>query len=280
MVTVGLIAPGSMGAAVGACAVAGGTRVVWASHGRSRVTAHRAAAAGLEDVGDLPSLCDAADLVLSICPPHAAVATAEQVAATGFDGVYVDANAIAPATAHAIAGIVGTSARFVDGGIIGAPPSPTGSTRLYLAGDDAPLVAELFSAGPLEVVEMGGAPPAASALKVAFAAWTKGSSALLLAVRAYAAAEHLEEDLLGEWGRSLPELPERTATTAAWVGPRAWRWTGEMDEIAGAFAAAGLPEGFHRSAAEVCRRLEGRKDQPGTTVDEVVTDLLGRPRDG
>jgi 3-hydroxyisobutyrate dehydrogenase-like beta-hydroxyacid dehydrogenase len=277
VVTVGLVSPGSMGAAVGACAVAGGTRVLWASEGRSGTSRSRAAEAGLEDAGDLRSLCGTADVLLSICPPHAAVTTAEQVAATGFAGVYVDANAVAPATARAIAELVGPTSRFVDGGIIGSPPTPSNSTRLYLAGSDAALVADLFAAGPLEAIVMAGDPPAASALKVAFAAWTKGSSALLLAVRAYAAAEHMEDDLLQEWSRSLPDLPERTTTTAAWVGPRAWRWAGEMDEIAGAFAAAGLPDGFHRGAAEVCRRLDERKDRPGTTIDEVVSDLLGRP---
>lgn len=275
MVTLGLISPGSMGAAVGACAAAGGARVLWASEGRGDATQRRAADAGLEDAGDLRSMCDAAEIVLSVCPPHAAVTTAEQVAATGFDGIYVDANAIAPATARAIADLLGAGARFVDGGIIGAPPTPNNSTRLYLAGADAPTVAGLFDAGPLEAIVMTSDPPAASALKVAFAAWTKGSSALLLAVRAYAAAEHMESDLLEEWSRSLPDLPERTTTTAAWVGPRAWRWAGEMDEIAGAFAAVGLPDGFHRGAAEVCRRLDGRKDQAGTTVDAVVGDLLG-----
>jgi hypothetical protein len=278
MVTVGLVSPGSMGAAVGASAVAGGTTVMWASEGRSDASRRRAPAAGLEDAGDLRSLCEEADVLLSVCPPHAAIATAERVAATGFDGVYVDANAVAPETARAIAGLVGTS--YVDGGIIGAPPTPTNSTRLYLAGDAAPMVADLFSAGPLEAIVMTGGAPAASALKVAFAAWTKGSSALLLAVRAYAAAEHMEDDLLEEWSRSLPDLPERTSTTAAWVAQRAWRWAGEMDEIAGAFASAGLPDGFHRGAAEVCRRLDRRKDQPGTTVEQVVSDLLDGRRGG
>lgn len=275
MVTMGLISPGSMGAAVAASATAAGTEVLWASEGRSVASMERATEAGLRDAGNLQTLCDSVDVLLSICPPHAAAANAAAVAACGFEGVYVDANAISPATARSIEETVGPAATFVDGGVIGAPPNPSNQTRLYLAGEQAPMLAGLLTAGTLEVIVMAGPPPAASALKVAFAAWTKGSSALLLAVRAYAAAESLDEELLLEWSRSLPDLPERTETTAGWVGPRAWRWAGEMDEIAGAFEAAGLPGGFHVAAADICGRLDGLKDQPGTSIDQVISDLLG-----
>ncbi len=158
MVTMGLVSPGSMGAGVGASAVAGGTRVLWASSGRSDASRRRAVEAGLEDAGDLRSLCEETEILLSVCPPHAAVNTAEEVAAAGFEGVYVDANAVAPATARTIAERLGPRARFVDGGIIGAPPTPTNATRLYLAGDAAPMVAGLFEAGSLEAIVMAGDP--------------------------------------------------------------------------------------------------------------------------
>jgi 3-hydroxyisobutyrate dehydrogenase-like beta-hydroxyacid dehydrogenase len=272
--TVGLLSPGAMGAAVGACVVAAGARVVWASVGRSQATQDRAHRAGLDDVGDLRRLCAEADVLLSICPPHAALSTARDVAANGFDGVYVDANAIAPSTAREVARVVEPAASFVDGGLIGPPPRSAGTTRLYLAGGGAAGVAQLF-APPLETVVLGTGAPAASALKVAFAAWTKGTSALLLAVRAYAASQGVEDDLVAEWWRSLPDLPARTERTATEIAPKAWRWVGEMEEIAEAFEAAALPGDLHRGAAAVYRRLSGWKDRPDATVEDVIADLLG-----
>ena len=40
-------------------------------------------------------LAERCDTIVSVCPPGDAVAVAEQVAATGFDGLYLDANAVA-----------------------------------------------------------------------------------------------------------------------------------------------------------------------------------------
>lgn len=261
--TIGLVAPGEMGAAVAAAVTAADARVVWASHGRSEDTRRRAAGAGLEDVGDLADLVAASDVLLSICPPHAAAEVAEEVAAHGFRGCYLDANAVAPDTARTIdATVARGGAAFVDGGIVGGPPRAAGTTRLYLAGDDARDVAALFGGGPLEAVVLAGDVPSASALKMAFAGWTKGSAALLLAVRALAAAEGVEDDLLAEWSRSLPDLTGRSDRAAASGARKGWRWIGEMDEIAASMEAAGLPGAFHAAAAEVYRRLAPLRDAP------------------
>lgn len=277
MNTIGLVAPGVMGAEVGRCLTAAGVEVRWASAGRGAATRCRADAAGLRDVGDLAALCAEVDVLLSICPPHAAQDTAEAVMATGFRGIYVDANAVAPATSRRIAQRVEPAARFVDGGLIGPPPRSAGTTRLYLAGEHADTVARSFTGTDLEAVVLDGEVPAASALKVAYAAWTKGSSALLLAVRAYAAAEGVERELVGEWDRSQPDLPERTELLATQVSPKAWRWIAEMEEIAAAFDAVGLPPGFHRGAAAIYTALAQRKDATDTTLAEALADLVARP---
>ena len=89
-----------------------------------------------------------------------------------------------------------------------------------------------------------------------------------------ASAEGVADHLLAEWGLSLPGTGERLAGTASEVTPKAWRWTGEMDEIAATFAAAGLPDGFHKAAGEVYRRLGSFKDSPDTTVEEMLAALL------
>jgi 3-hydroxyisobutyrate dehydrogenase-like beta-hydroxyacid dehydrogenase len=223
-----------MGAAVGA-AVDG--EVIWASEGRSDAT--RARAAGFRDVGTLGALVEEADVILSICPPHAAVDVA--TAGAGFGGIYVDANAISPQRAREVAAV---QPRFVDGGIVGGPPTEPGTT-LYLSGREAAAVAALFSGSLLETRIVSNA----SAVKMAYAAWSKGTTAMLLAIRDVARANGIED----EWRLAAPELAAQLPRAEAAKAKKGWRWIGEMEEIADTFAAAGQPEGFHRAAAEVYR---------------------------
>jgi 3-hydroxyisobutyrate dehydrogenase-like beta-hydroxyacid dehydrogenase len=243
---VGLLHPGEMGAAVGGVLRERGIEVLWASAGRSAATAERARAAGLEDAGDVAELCRRCEILLSICPPHAAVEVAQ--AASGFAGIYVDANAIAPATARSIEEL---QPRFVDGGIVGPPPTRAGTARLYLSGGEAAQIAELFGGTTVDVRVIAGS---ASALKAAYAGWTKGSGALLLTVRELARAEGVEDALLEEWRLSIPELEERLAGAERSARQKGWRWIGEMQEIARSMDAHDLPTGFHEAAAEVFRR--------------------------
>jgi 3-hydroxyisobutyrate dehydrogenase-like beta-hydroxyacid dehydrogenase len=252
--TVGLLHPGEMGAAVGQCLAAAGHRVLWVPEGRSPASAARAAAAGLTAAsGGLSELVRAADVIVSVCPPHAALDVARAVA--GFDGVYVDANAISPTTAGEIAQIVEAGgASYVDGGIIGTPPVAPGFIRLYLSGARAGDVRRLFAGSEVDARVIGGSLTAASAVKMAYASWTKGSAALLLTARALARASGVEEALLAEWDISQPGLAERSARAARSAAAKGWRWVAEMEEIAATMAAAGLPDGFHQAAAEVYRR--------------------------
>jgi len=278
--TIGVLHPGEMGSAVAAVAAAGGARLVWAAEGRTGATRRRAEAAGLEDVTTLPALLRASDVVLSVCPPHAAVDVARAVAGHRFGGIYVDANAIAPATARDIGRLVERAGgAFVDGGIVGPPPQRAGTTRLYLAGGAAPRVAAPFAGTVLEAVVLDGPPGAASALKMAYAAWTKGSAALLIAIRALAAAEGVDAALVREWQRSQPDVPERSEAAVRANARKAWRFVGEMEEIAAAFAAAGLPDGFHRAAADVYQRLAAYKDAATPpALAEVAEALPARTR--
>lgn len=247
MAIVGILHPGAMGSAVGAALRAHRHEALWASEGRSPATAARAQAAGMHDAGTVAELLARAEVVLSICPPHAALETA--ALAAGYAGVYVDANAVSPATARAAEEVVG--ARFVDGGIIGPPPSQPGATRLYLSGEEAASVAPLFSDGPLEAIVLDGGVGAASALKMSYAAWTKGTAALLVAIRATAREHGVDDALLHEWALSQPRLAERYERAVEASAEKGWRWVAEMREIAQTFAAADQPDGFHLAAAEV-----------------------------
>jgi 3-hydroxyisobutyrate dehydrogenase-like beta-hydroxyacid dehydrogenase len=248
--TVGVLHPGEMGCAVAAQVARAGHRVLWASAGRGPATAERARAAGLEDAGSPAALAGQSEVILSICPPSAAVATAESL--PGFRGVYVDANAVSPATSRSIERIVTRAgARFADGGIIGRPPDKPGDVRLYLSGPAAEEAGDLFRGTVIDAPVLTGGVGAASALKLAYAGWTKGSQALLLAVRALAAAENVEEDLVAEWRLSLPQLEERYLAARNAAQTKGWRWVHEMEEIADAMTADRLPDGFHRAAAAV-----------------------------
>jgi len=282
-IRIGLLHPGEMGAAVGRCLTGRGIQVRWASAGRGAATAARADAAGLTDAGTIAELASGAGVLLSICPPHAAVAVAREVASAGFGGLYVDANAVAPATAQEISGIVtAAGAAFTDGGIIGLPPGPddSGGTRLYLAGGRAGEVAELFAGTALDArIVSGDAGPApagaASALKMSYAAWTKGTSALLLAIRALAQAEGVEDALLAEWSLSQPDLPARSVRAARTAAAKGWRWIGEMDEISASMTARDLPGGFHQAAAEIYRRYSGDLPAGGDSPEAGESSAAG-----
>ncbi len=205
MTVVGIITPGAMGGSVGAAARSNGHDVIWASAGRSAETAGRAERGGLRDCGGHADLVAAADVILSVCPPHLAEALADEVAALGFGGL------------------------FVEGGI-----------------------------------------GAASALKMTFAAYKKGSTALLTAILAVAENLGVRGDLERQWGASFTgETHGRVAANTA----KAWRFAGEMREISATFEDAGLPGGFHAAAAEVFERLATFKDAPTPAIDEALDAL-------
>jgi 3-hydroxyisobutyrate dehydrogenase-like beta-hydroxyacid dehydrogenase len=263
-----------MGATLGGALRAGGQTVVWASAGRSAATAKRAHEAGLEDVGALDEVARRSEVILAVCPPDAALSVADSLPRS-FTGIYVDANAVSPATARMIAAATN---RYVDGGIIGPPPRKPGTTRLYLSGAEAPIVAGLFNGTNVDTRIVSEDAGAASAVKMAFAAWTKGTAALLLGIRAVARAEGVDEALLSEWEISLSHLPDRSAAAARSALAKGWRWVGEMNEIADTFVAAGLPDGFHRAAAEIYRRTPHEDADGGQSLERVLSALLAKPR--
>jgi len=276
--TIAMLHPGEMGAAIGAGLVARGHRVVWASAGRGAATRKRAADCGLEDVATLARAAQAADIVFSVCPPHAAMELARAVAGCGFGGVYIDANAVSPQTTRAVGQVVeAAGASYVDAGIIGPPPIAGASVRLYLCGKRAAEIAPLFEGHIMQAILIEGAVGAASALKVCYAAWNKGATALLAGIRALAGQEGVDAALISEWRISMPDIPKRSEVVTV-SARKAWRWIAEMEEIAAGFEAAGLPAGFHLAAADIYRRLEGFKDAPKPPALAEVTAALNVSR--
>jgi 3-hydroxyisobutyrate dehydrogenase-like beta-hydroxyacid dehydrogenase len=277
LTTLGILHPGTMGAALAAAAVRGGARVVWASQGRSPATAARAVGAGAADVGSVAQLCAESDIVMSICPPAAAERVARDVAATGFAGIYVDANAISPERMAVIAGVLaGNGASVVDGAILGPPPSRPQTTRLYLAGDTAHRVGDLFSQGPALAIVLDEPVGSACALKMSYGSVNKATVALTALSMAMADRYGVGHLLATEWSRGDPEGIAQHRISVA--GPKAWRWVAEMQEVADTARSAGLPDGFHRAAAEVFERWRDHRDPEGSR-DAVVEDVDGLIRE-
>lgn len=274
--TIAVLNPGDMGSGVGAALAARGHRVLCALEGRSPATRERARTAKLQDVGTLKEAVRQASVVLSVCPPHAALDLADQVAECGFAGLYVDANAISPATAHKVAARVeAAGAGFVDGGIFGAPPTPAKPGKMYLSGPRAREAAQLFEGSFMSASVLDARVGAASALKACYAAWTKGTWLLLASIYATAQEEGVDAALREEWSRSQPDVLRQVGAPSA-NPAKAWRWLAEMQEIAQTFESAGQPGGFSHAAAEICRRLESYKDDGSKPSIEKVVGAVRR----
>lgn len=256
--TVAIVAPGDMGHAVGDVLRRGGLRVVTTLAGRGPDSVARANRAGIEALPDLEAVVRAADVFLSILPPSRAIDLAGEVAvclqATRSPLLYVDCNAVAPETVKAIGTVIeAAGGRFVDAGIIGLPPKPGAvAPRFYASGPDASEFATLAAHG-LDVRVVGDEIGQASALKMCFAAMSKGVTALATEALTAARLLGVDESLQKEMAASLPALLDFAARSIPTMPPKAYRWTGEMEEIAATFASVGLPPGMLQGAADVYR---------------------------
>lgn len=254
---VGVLHPGAMGAALGAAFKPVAGQVIWAAAGRSDRTAKRAELADLVAVPDVACLVARSDLVVSICPPDAALTVACEVAAAATPdrpAVYVDANAVAPATVAAIAALFGPD-RVVDAAVIGAPAWDVGDTVLWLAGEQADAVAALLDGSPFQPRTLSGGLGAASALKACFALQSKALPALWATLAEAARRYGVAAEVRTELARDGVDLDAELAGFERRASGKAWRWSGEMDQAAAMFAAVGLPAGFSAAAAETYRRL-------------------------
>jgi 3-hydroxyisobutyrate dehydrogenase-like beta-hydroxyacid dehydrogenase len=235
--------------------------VMWASEDRSTATVRRAESGGFRDVGTILELVAASEVILSLCPPAIAEDVASVVSAAGFRGLYVEANAIAPARCKRILAMLSDQGgRVVDGAVIAS-----NGLNLYLSGepDDIAAAAELFADSEVNTIRLEGGVGAASALKMAFGGWNKIGIALTAQAYAIARAYGVEDALAHEGVESA-----RIVRAAQ----KAWRWSPEMDEVADTCESLGLPDGIARGAAAVFSRWAAHRDNPGQ-LDELLDDL-------
>jgi 3-hydroxyisobutyrate dehydrogenase-like beta-hydroxyacid dehydrogenase len=273
---IGILHPGAMGVSIGASAKDSGYTVYWISEERSPQTKERADEVGLEDAESLKNLCDICDIIVSVCPPAAAEQVADDVIACGFKGLYLDANAIAPQRAIRIGEKLSSAGiDFVDGGIIGGPAWKPDSTWLYLSGASSETVADCFVDGALETSIVSDTVGDASALKMCFAAYTKGTTALLAAILGTAESLNVRSALEEQWSKHGSTFAEDTQNRVRNVTAKAWRFAGEMEEIAATFREAGFPDSFHLAANDIYKRIADFKDAPETpSLDDVLSALM------
>lgn len=283
--TVGIMSPGDMGSGVGGVLKRNGLTVLTALDGRSEDTRERAAEQGIEDVGSLDDLVKVCDLILSILVPSEARSFAQDVAEaivrTDADVAVADCNAISPATGIKIDEIItAAGGRFIDAGIIGGSPRTGAVPRIYASGEHASVLAELDGKG-IKVPVLNGPVGRASGLKMCYAAITKGTSALYASTLMTAKSLGLYEDLIREMQGS------QASTLAAMDGvksisARAFRWIGEMEEIAATFEDAGATPKIHLGAAETFQQIADSSighERVGTvdrdrTLEQTIEQLL------
>ena len=265
--TIAVISPGEMGSAVARGLRQAGRRVVSALDGRSSRTRQLAEAAGVEDLGSLAAAVREADVLLSILPPVRALELARQLATERGSNaplLYVDCNAVSPLTVRQIAAVVGF--RFVDVGIIGFPNAP----RFYASGPAARELVQL----PLDIRVIGEEVGQASGLKMCYASLTKGLTALMTEALVAADALEMSEHLHAELADSQPELWSMAQRALVSMVPKAYRWVGEMEEIAATFASVGLSPRMAEGAADVYRLVD--EATRAGNFEEVVAELRKR----
>lgn len=278
MPTIAIFGAGAMGSGIGKRLTENGARVLTFLEGRSHATRERASAAGMEPA-ELSDML-AADLILSVVPPAEAIDVARQVtdAARRQDAkpVFIDCNAVSPATMKDIAAIFdGSPATLLDGSIIGSPPKPgRPDPRIYVSGDPQELSAPLAAHG-LTVRRIDGTVGAASALKMCYGGINKGLVGLGTAMLLASIRSGADESLRKELAESLPDLDRKFIAALPDMYPKAYRWVAEMEEIA-AFLGDDDPAALiYRGMAGVYRKMAEDRDAGGPLAAELDA-LLAR----
>jgi 3-hydroxyisobutyrate dehydrogenase-like beta-hydroxyacid dehydrogenase len=275
---VAVIAPGMMGSGVGGRLAQNGIEVRTALGGRSEASVKRAQAAGMVAASD--AQIAACDFILSIVPPGEAQGLADRLApalrAAAKKPIYVDCNAVNPATVLRIARTIEeTGATFVDGGIIGGPPtSGSMGTKLYLSGLAAARVVELEKYG-LEPRVQAGPIGAASAMKMSYAGITKGFTALGVAMMLAAARAGTTDALRAELSASQPALHGWLTRQMPKMYSKAYRWVAEMEEISGFVGEDPAATQFFQAAARLYERIAA--DDAGERAECMALDAFCDP---
>jgi 3-hydroxyisobutyrate dehydrogenase-like beta-hydroxyacid dehydrogenase len=275
--TVGILSPGDMGHTVGQVLNEHGLRTITCLRGRSERTRLLAKKANMSDVADYETLVQEADMILSILVPAQAKQAAQEVAGalpkTKTNLTYADCNAISPETVRQVGEIIRRAgAQFVDASIIGPPPRKEGLTRFYASGPGLYAFQELNGFG-LDVRPLGEQVGLASAIKMCYAALTKGLAALATELLTAAEALGVYKALRDEFLMSQSSLLEHMERQLPIMPMKSRRWVGEMEEIAATFAQVGLTPKILQGAADIYRFVGNTPlaDQTPENRDETLS---------
>ena len=277
--TVAIMSPGDMGHAVGQVLSESGIDVITCTDGRSQRTKNLAEMAGLRQVATLEDMVIQADLVLSIMVPSKAMSFVREISphfeSSKTPTYFADCNAVSPQSALAMAEVINQAGgKFIDGGIIGTAPTKGDTPRFYVSGPDASVVMELDGRGII-VKAIGNKVGQASGIKMCYAALTKGTNTLHVALLTAASRMGLTDDLRKEFEFSQKSHLAAMEKGISRLPANAHRWIGEMEEIAATFENLGVTPNFHKGAAEIYKMLNSTpfaKESP-ETIDKDRTTL-------
>lgn len=276
--TVAIMSPGDMGHAVGQVLSESGIDVITCTDGRSQRTKNLAEMAGLRQVATLEDMVIQADLVLSIMVPSKAMSFVREISphfeSSKTPTYFADCNAVSPQSALAMAEVINQAGgKFIDGGIIGTAPTKGDTPRFYVSGPDASVVMELDGRGII-VKAIGNKVGQASGIKMCYAALTKGTNTLHVALLTAASRMGLTDDLRKEFEFSQKSHLAAMEKGISRLPANAHRWIGEMEEIAATFENLGVPPNFHKGAAEIYKMLNSTpfaKESPETIDKDRTT---------
>ena len=257
---IAILSPGDMGHAVGRALSEHGFDILTHLEGRSQRTCALAKDAGFRISATLNELIHEADLLLSILVPASAETVAKEIARslqeTGETTLITDCNAISPMRSERIGRTIESAGgRYIDASIIGHPPGRDVPPRFYVSGQYADALLALDGKG-IAVKVLGGDVGRASGIKMCYAALTKGTSTLQVALLTVAESLGLSSELHEELAYSQKAALRSMESGIPRLPPNAHRWIGEMEEIATTFAAQGVTPNFHLGAAAIYRLLE------------------------
>ena len=274
---IGLIGLGEMGSEIGRYLVMNDLEVISVYEGRSEISKQRASKYKIRDAGSIEQFCKISDLVISIIPPDKAVETANLYTSyKNKDGqIYCDLNAISTITAKKIKLLLGEKKiDYVDGAIMGGPPTENYSPRIYLSGKLSEKLNFLNGKG-IELMVLKGSDFKASATKMVYASITKGSKALVAGALIAAKKNNVYDELMEELKYSEEYFSLVAKNQIPSIKHKAYRWVGEMNEISLTYKESGLTGGFHSEAANVYELIKNLPEGK-LEIDEIINQIADK----
>jgi len=274
---IGLVGLGEMGAEIGRYFVKNGIEVISVYGERSKISQDRAIKYGIKDVLTIENVSQKSDIIISIIPPNRALETADQYSKyISKDGpIYCDLNAISTMTAKKIKALLDErNVNYVDGSIMGGPPKENYSPRTYLSGEMAKNLNFLSGKG-VDIIILNGSDFQASAMKMVYAAITKGSKALVAGALIVAKRNNVYQELIDELEYSDEFFHGVALKLIPSIKHKAYRWIGEMNEISSTFKDSGLTGGFHSESENIYELI---KDLPPgeLSIDEIIGKITDK----